>query len=171
MPDPFLSEIRLMSFNFTPVAWRACDGALLPINQNQALFSLLGTRYGGNGQTTFALPDLRDRVPIHTGPGYDLGQVGGWASHTVVASELPTHQHAVAASSATQGGSQSPANRYLGGGGNAYHPPSAALRAMRAESVENIGSSQAHENRQPFLTLMYCIAVIGIFPSRPSGGS
>ena len=163
--EPFLGEIKLMSFNFAPKGWAMCNGALLPINQNQALFALLGTQFGGNGQTNFALPDLRDRVPVHVGPSMSsVGQRGGEAAHTLTLNELPTHTHLVAASSATTGGSATPAGKFLGGTGNAYHAPASPV-ALRAGTVANAGGNQAHTNQQPFLTLTFCIAVQGIFPS------
>jgi microcystin-dependent protein len=165
MAEPFLSEIRLMSFTYAPKGWAQCNGQLLPINQNQALFSLLGTTYGGDGRVNFALPDLRGRVPMHSGSGHTLGERGGEVAHTLSQSELPMHTHTAAASTATQGGRQVPENRYLGGGGNVYHPVAAQLTALRAESVTPVGGSQAHENRQPYLTLNFCIALQGIFPS------
>src|SRR3954451_7396756 len=112
MSTPFMGQIEIFSFNFAPQSWAQCNGQLLPINQNQALFSLLGTVYGGNGQTTFALPDLRSRVPIHEGAGFDLGQRGGEPAHTVTISELPTHLHALMATN-TNGGIANPTNAYL----------------------------------------------------------
>lgn len=170
MAEPFLSEIRLMSFNFPPKGWAQCDGQLLPINQNQALFSLLGTTYGGNGQTNFALPDLRSRVPIHVGGGYTLGQRGGEQAHTLSISEIPTHIHTLQAST-TNGNATNP--NFGGTGyvlasepGNPYaatFTPSAV--ALNAGTVLGTGGSQAHLNMQPFLTLLYCIALQGIFPS------
>jgi microcystin-dependent protein len=166
MAEPFLSEIRLMSFNFPPKGWALCNGQLLPINQNQALFSLLGTTYGGDGRVNFALPDLRGRVPMHTGQGWLQGQTLGEANHTLTQAELPAHAHAAAASSVTQGGNQLPENRFLGGGGNVYHPASGPLTALGGDAVRNAGGSQPHSNRQPFLTLSFCIALQGIFPSQ-----
>jgi microcystin-dependent protein len=167
MAEPFLSEIRLMSFSFPPKGWALCNGQILPINQNQALFSLLGTTYGGDGRVNFALPDLQGRVPAHTGgaAALTLGQRGGEQAHTLTQSEIPTHVHTVQASSAIQGGDQSPSGRYLGGAGNVYHPP-AALSPFNAQTVVSTGGSQAHLNQQPFLTLSYCIALQGIFPSQ-----
>lgn len=164
MAEPFLSEIRIMSFNFAPKGWAMCNGQLLPINQNQALFSLLGTTYGGNGQTTFALPDLRGNVPIHSGSGHTLGERAGEQAHTISISELPTHIHPVNASSLATGGNNSPANRFLGGGNNVYQPPQ-NLAAMNPGTVTSVGGSQAHLNMQPFLVLTLCIALQGIFPS------
>jgi microcystin-dependent protein len=165
MAEPFLAEIRIMSFNFAPQGWAMCNGQLLPINQNQALFSLLGTMYGGNGQTNFALPDLRGKVPIHMGQGFTEGQSGGEQAHTLSIAELPTHTHMVRANAGASGGSATPANNYLSGGNNAYHVP-AGLTAFNAGTVTNTGGSQAHLNMQPFLTLNFCMALQGIYPSR-----
>src|SRR5512147_2766981 len=123
MAEPFLSEIRMMSFNFPPKGWALCDGQLLPINQNQGLFSLLGTTYGGNGQTNFALPDLRGRVPIHMGGGHTLGERAGEQAHTLSIAEIPTHTHVARGSSAATGGNANPTGRVLGGGNNVYHAP------------------------------------------------
>lgn len=168
--DPFIGEIRVMSFNFAPKGWAMCNGQFLPINQNQALFSLLGTTYGGNGQTTFALPDLRGRVPIHFG-SHDLGERAGEEAHTVTISEMPQHSHPAQAS-ALEGNTAIPSatapltvladtvsQAYTDGDGG-------VLTALAPESVTNIGGSQAHENMQPFLTVTFCIALQGIFPSR-----
>ena len=165
MAEPFLAEIRIMSFGFPPKGWALCDGQLLPINQNQALFSLLGTTYGGDGRVNFGLPDLRGRVPVHEGSGHTLGERGGEQGHTLSISEIPTHTHQVAASSAATGGNANPTGRFLGGGNNMYHT-AGSLAAMTAATVGNIGGSQAHLNMQPFLTLNFCIALQGIFPSQ-----
>jgi microcystin-dependent protein len=164
MAEPFLSEIRIMSFGFAPKGWALCDGQLLPINQNQALFALLGTTYGGNGQTTFALPDLRGRTPIHVGSSHTLGERSGEQAHTLSAAEMPNHTHSVAASSATSGGNASPNNTFLGGGNNVYHA-AASLTSLNAASVTTVGGSQAHLNMQPFTVLNFSIALQGIFPS------
>jgi microcystin-dependent protein len=171
MAEPFLSEIRLMSFVYAPTGWALCNGQLLPINQNQALFSLLGTTYGGNGQTNFALPNLRGRVPIHFGAGHTLGEVGGQEAHTLTSGELPVHNHVVQGSYTT-GNSANPnfanTGRVLAADpGNAYatgFSPNAV--ALNAGTVAATGGSQAHENRQPFLTISFCIALQGIFPSQ-----
>jgi microcystin-dependent protein len=164
MAEPFLAEIRLMSFVFPPKGWALCNGQLLPINQNQALFALLGTTYGGNGQTNFALPDLRGRAPIHVGSGHTLGERGGEQAHTLSIAEMPTHTHAVNASSTATGGTTSPNGNYLGGGNNVYSA-GAPSTSLLASTVSNVGGSQPHENMQPYLTLSFCIALQGIFPS------
>jgi microcystin-dependent protein len=166
MAEPFLSEIRIMSFNFAPRGWALCNGQLLPINQNQALFSLLGTTYGGNGQTNFALPDLRGKTPIHTGGqiGTLLGQAGGQASHTLINSEMPAHTH-IAQGSNNDGDNVIPTSNVFGVVAGLYGPP-AALTSLQPAAISNVGGSQPHENRQPFLTLNFCIALQGIFPSR-----
>ena len=164
--EPFMGEIRIMSFNFAPKGWAFCNGQLLPINQNQALFSLLGTRFGGNGQTNFALPDLRGRVPIHEGSGHYLGETGGEQVHTLTIPELPQHIHVAQASSAV-GNAFTPTNNILAKaeGVDVYHPPT-NLVAMSPTSVANAGGSQAHPNMQPFLSLTFAIALVGVFPSQ-----
>lgn len=167
MAEPFLAEIRIMSFNFAPRGWAMCNGQLLPINQNQALFSLLGTMYGGNGQTTFALPDLRGQTPIHFGAGHTQGEKAGEQAHTLSISELPTHTHVANATSiaATDG---NPANNRLLSQSTlaALYANPSNLTPMDPSSISNVGGSQAHLNMQPFLTLTFCIALIGIFPSQ-----
>ena len=164
MAEPFLSEIRIMSFVFAPKGWALCNGQLLPINQNQALFSLLGTTYGGDGQVNFALPDLRGRIPIHTGNGHTLGERGGEQAHTLSIAELPTHFH-VANASGANASTPIAAGNLLAAANNAYSPPN-NLVALNASAVTNVGGSQAHYNMQPFLTLSFCIALQGIFPSQ-----
>lgn len=165
MAEPFLSEIRIMSFGFAPKGWALCDGQLLPINQNQALFSLLGTTYGGDGRVNFALPDLRSRVPLHMGSGHTLGERGGEQAHTLSISELPTHTHVVGASTLATGGSATPNGTVLGGANNAYHAPT-NLTSLTPGTLTNVGGSQAHLNMQPFLVLNFSIALQGIFPSQ-----
>jgi microcystin-dependent protein len=165
MGEPFLSEIRIFTFNFAPKGWAMCNGQLLPINQNQALFALLGTTYGGNGQTNFALPDLRGSVPIHFGGTHTLGEKAGTQSHTLSNAEMPTHFHQVNASTTASGGTDNPTNNFLGSASNLYHTPT-NLTAMNPGTIANTGGSQAHSNMQPFLTLMFGIALQGVFPSR-----
>ena len=166
MAEPFLSEVRIMSFVFAPKGWALCNGQLLPINQNQALFSLLGTTFGGDGRVNFALPDLRGRTPIHVGSGHTLGERGGEQAHTLSIAELPEHVHTANATtsvaSTNNPGSglmlaQSTASSLYGSASN--------LQAMAPAAISNVGGSQAHLNMQPFLTLSFCIALQGIFPS------
>ncbi len=165
MAEPFLSEIRIMSFDFAPKGWAMCNGQFLPINQNQALFSLLGTTYGGNGQTTFALPDLRGRVPIHFGSGHTLGEKAGEQSHTLSVNEMPTHIHFVNASTA-DGNAPAPGNAVFAGVvGQIYTGTASNLTTLAPATVTSVGGSQAHLNMQPFLTLTFCIALQGIFPT------
>lgn len=166
MSEPFLAEIKIMAFSFAPKGWALCNGQILPINQNQALFSLLGTTYGGNGQTTFALPDLRGRTPVHTGPTVTLGQKAGEENHTVINSEMPAHNHPVSASS-TQSDAPVPAGNLLGADTTSiYAPADANLVALVPGTISTAGGSQPHNNMQPYLTLNFCIALQGIFPSR-----
>ena len=164
MSEPFLSEIRIMSFNFAPKGWALCNGQLLPINQNQALFSLLGTTYGGDGRVNFALPDLRGRTPIHEGSGHTLGERGGEQAHTLTLSEMPAHNHTVQGSAAN-GSSVLPTDGVLAAAAGLYGDAT-QLTALNPATVTNVGGSQAHLNMQPFLTLSFCIALQGIFPSQ-----
>ena len=164
MAEPFLGEIRLMSFNFAPRGWAMCNGQLLPINQNQALFSLLGTTFGGDGRVNFALPDLRGRASIHTGNGRTLGERGGEQAHTVSLSELPTHAH-VLQGSGNNGSTQDAANNVLGVVPGRIYADPANLTGVTAATITNVGGSQAHLNMQPFLVLTFGIALQGIFPS------
>src|SRR5438093_863724 len=168
MAEPFLSEIRIVSFGFAPKGWALCNGQLLPINQNQALFALLGTTYGGNGQTTFALPDLQGRTPIHMGGGHTLGEEGGEQAHTLSIPELPQHLHVLNARSIPSTTNGPPGSSLmLSESTSAFlYSPSANLQAMAPNAVANVGGSQAHLNMQPYLALNFCIALQGIFPSR-----
>ena len=166
MAEPFLGELRIMSFNFAPQGWAMCNGQLLPINQNQALFSLLGTMYGGDGRTTFALPDLRGRVPIHVGSGFIQGQNGGEQAHTLSISELPMHTHVANASSASASATIPSNSLVLAQSAFEIYRAASGLGTMKPGTVANVGGSQAHLNMQPFLTLTFCIALLGIFPSR-----
>lgn len=165
MAEPFLGEVRIMSFSFPPKGWALCNGQTLPISQNQALFSLLGTTFGGNGQTTFGLPDLRGSVPIHMGNGFDIGQKGGEYAHTLNMGEMVQHNHQVSVSTVAINGSAQPAGRFLGGGNNAYHTGPFTTN-LHPKTLSNIGGSQAHENTQPYLVTSFCIALVGIFPSQ-----
>jgi microcystin-dependent protein len=166
MSQPFLSEIKIMSFGFPPKGWALCDGQLLPINQNQALFSLLGTTYGGDGRVNFGLPNLQGLVPIHMGSGHTLGERGGEQAHTLSISEIPTHVHS--ANAAAIGGTvPTPAANFLGQSAKQpYHVPDNNLGALNPASLANVGGSQPHPNMQPFLVLNFSIALQGIFPSQ-----
>jgi microcystin-dependent protein len=183
MSNPFLSEIRIMSFNFAPRGWAQCNGQLLPINQNQALFSLLGTTYGGNGQTTFALPDLRSRLPIHMGSGHTLGERAGEEAHTINISELAAHSHPMSAKAAdalnggtgrlpTPAGTKALAEGHASQGVGvqpvavSIYGTGAASGALAPATIGLTGGSQPHTNIQPYLTLNFCIALQGIFPSQ-----
>src|SRR5262245_40363309 len=165
MAEPFLSEIRIFSFGFAPKGWALCNGQLLPINQNQALFSLLGTTYGGDGRVNFALPNLQGRVPIHEGASHTLGEKGGEQAHTLSISEMPTHTHSAQASP-NNGDQPVPTNTYLGPGRNRYLAPGNNLTTPLPATIANVGGSQPHLNMQPFLTLNFSIALQGIFPSQ-----
>ena len=167
MADPFLGELKLVSFGFAPRRWAFCHGQLLPINQNQALFSLLGTTFGGDGRVNFALPDLRGRTPIHVGSGHTLGERGGEQAHTLSIAELPEHTH-VASGVNANADSTDPTNSFLAVPSNAVgniYGPAANLVALNPGASLNTGGSQAHLNMQPFLTLNFSIALQGIFPS------
>ena len=164
MAEPFLSEIRIMSFSFPPKGWALSNGQLMPINQNQALFSLLGTTFGGDGRVNFALPDLRDRTPIHVGNGHTLGERGGEQSHTLSLAEMPQHTHVMQASS-LDGNVALPPGAVLATAANVYAGAGSLVPLVPGTST-NTGGSQAHLNMQPFLTLSFCIALQGIFPSQ-----
>lgn len=164
MAEPFLSEIRVFSFNFPPKGWAFCNGQLLPINQNQALFALLGTTYGGNGQTNFALPNLRGRNAMHVGAGHTLGEAGGSAAVTLTQQQMPQHLHFLQGAN-KNGDVPLPTGNLLGNANNLYRPAS-TLIGLLAGTVSNVGGSQPHNNMSPFLALNYCIALQGIFPSQ-----
>ncbi|HBZ70348.1 MAG TPA: phage tail protein [Deltaproteobacteria bacterium] len=168
MSEPFLGEIRIFSFNFPPKGWAFCNGQLLPINQNQALFAILGTIYGGNGVQTFALPNLQARVPLHFGAGIVLGQQGGIEAVTLSASQIPVHIHSLSASTdpavATLPTSAALAKKPRFGA-DVYAAP-ATETSLHPESIGSIGGSQPHENMQPFLVLNFAIALQGIFPTQ-----
>lgn len=164
MGTPYLSEIRIYAFNFAPKGWAKCNGQFLPINQNQALFSLLGTMYGGNGQTTFALPNLQGRIPMHLGDGFTQGEAGGEYAHTLTQGEMPAHVHLVSASGATASALSAPGNLWANGNEPAY--ASTPNVTLNPAAVLNTGGSQPHENMPPYLVLNFCIALQGVFPSR-----
>jgi microcystin-dependent protein len=165
MAEPFLSEIRIFSFGFAPKGWTLCNGQLLQINQNQALFSLLGTTYGGDGRTTFGIPDLRGRVAMHVGNGMVLGEKAGEENHTLISSEMPIHTHQTKASA--NGPTVTPPTSNFWASNTGFTPyGSTGDTAMSTQAIGNTGGSQPHQNMSPFLTLNYCIALQGIFPSQ-----
>lgn len=164
MAEPFFSEIRLMSFVFAPRGWALCNGQLLPINQNQALFALLGTTFGGDGRVNFALPDFRGRVPIHVGAGHTLGERGGEQAHTLSIAELPMHTHRVNVTN-DRATTNAPTGATLGAASTSFYGEPRELTALHPSTAANVGGSQAHLNMQPFLTISFCIALQGIFPS------
>lgn len=173
--EPFIGQIQPMSFNFAPKGWAECDGQLLPINQYTALFSLLGTTYGGNGQVTFGLPDLRSRVPVHfgtsqTGERFTLGEMAGLETVTLIITELPLHNHSFLGSSADATVAM-PADgvalaKGAPAGANDYYGPLSPPQTLNPAAITSTGSTEAHDNMQPYLTLNWCIATAGIFPSR-----
>jgi microcystin-dependent protein len=169
--DPFVAEIRIFPFNFAPKGWAWCDGQLLPLSQNTALFSLLGTTYGGNGKSNFALPDLQGRAPMHPGQGpglslHDLGETGGSETVSLLESEIPSHSHSVVASQG-DGTERTPAGQLLAGGVgiSAYQTPG-GLTQLNDNALAPAGGDQPHNNLQPYLTFYFCIALQGVFPPR-----
>jgi microcystin-dependent protein len=167
MSEPFLAEVKMVGFNFAPRSWAFCDGQILPINQNQALYSLLGTTYGGDGHTSFALPDLRGRTPVHADSAHPESQKGGEETHTLSVAELPSHAHQARATSAAAS-SPIPSNSVVlasSAPAEAYSPAQ-QLGAMKDGTIGNVGASQAHENMQPYIAVNFCIALQGLFPSR-----
>lgn len=176
MSTPFLAQIEIFSFNFAPKGWAQCNGQLLPINQNQALFSLLGTTFGGDGRVNFALPDLRSRVPISFGNGFSLGERGGEEAHTVNISEMPAHNHGLMGDNANGTVNLPASNTVLGVGNGVANPggnftidlyaTAGANNTMWAGTIGNTGGSQPHTNIMPYLCLNMCIALQGIFPSQ-----
>ena len=176
MADPFVAEIRIFGFNFPPTGWAFCNGQLMPISQNTALFSLLGTTYGGDGKSTFALPNMQDNAPMHPGQGpglslHDLGETGGAESVTLLVSEMPFHNHFVGRALADVGDSVTPVNSVwaqsgAGRGAAALYHEAPATGAMNPNSLAPAGGSLPHNNMQPYLTLNFCIALQGVFPPR-----
>jgi len=176
MADPFVAEIRIFPFNFAPTGWALCNGQLMPISQNTALFALLGTTYGGDGKSTFALPNMVDNAPMHPGQGQglslrDLGEMGGSQTVTLLTSEMPAHAHFVGRAKADAGDATSPAGAVWAqsaagrGGAALYHTP--ATGKVNPNSLGVTGASFPHNNMQPYLTLNFCIALQGVFPPRP----
>ena len=164
MSEPFLAEVRMVGFKFAPRGWAFCDGQVLPIDQNQSLYSLLGTIYGGDGRTSFALPDMRGRTPMHAGAIHQQGEKGGEETHALSSEEMPSHGHAIRASLApgdTQTASGHIPARVL----NGWSGPG-TLASLKSGSVTSAGGSQAHNNMMPYLTVNFCIALQGLFPSR-----
>ena len=167
MAEPFIGEIRIISFNFPPKGWAFCNGQLLPINQNQALFALFGTMYGGNGQTTFALPNLQGKTPIHRSANYPQGATGGEVSHTLSANELPAHTHLLNASANTADQTMPTGNVLAKVPQSMYAPPQTQPTVTEySGALAPVGGSQPHNNMQPFLTLNFIVSLVGIFPSR-----
>ncbi len=173
MADQFVGEIRVVGFNFAPVGWALCNGQVLPISQNTALFSLLGTQYGGDGRTTFALPNLQGYAPMDQGSGPGLtprtiGETSGETSVTLLLSEIPSHTHS--ATNAASSNADAPTNAIFGGGGRgkqpAYAPPSASTAPMNGQAIGLAGGNQPHNNMPPYLTMNFIIALQGIFPPR-----
>ena len=171
MADPFVAEIRIFPFNFAPKGWAWCDGQLLPLSQNTALFSLLGTTYGGNGKSNFALPDLQGRAPMHPGQGpglslHDLGETGGSETVTLLESEIPAHSHGFSVS--TQDGTE-PApqgQKFAKGIGVGYYAAPGALTQLNPNALAPAGGDAPHNNMMPYLTFYFCIALQGVFPPR-----
>jgi microcystin-dependent protein len=170
--DPFVAEIRIFPFNFAPKGWAWCDGQLLPLSQNTALFSLLGTTYGGNGKSNFALPDLQGRAPMHPGQGpglslHDLGEIGGSETVTLLESEIPAHNHFVNAH-ALNGSTSQPGGQVFARStvGNAYKAAGGTPAIMAPQTLAPAGGAQPHNNMQPYLTFYFCIAMQGVFPPR-----
>jgi microcystin-dependent protein len=166
MAEPFLAEIKIVSFGFAPKGWAMCNGQLLPINQNQALFSLLGTTHGGDGRVNFALPDLRGRVPIHVGGGFQLGERGGEASHTLSIQELPAHAHGVQSSTSGPTALTAAGNVWAAPPNNKLYAAPSNLVALNPAAIAPAGGSQPHLNEMPDLVLNFIIALQGIFPTQ-----
>lgn len=171
MSEPFLAEIRIIGFNFAPRGWAFCDGQVLPINQNQSLYSLLGTTYGGDGRTSFALPDLRGRTPIHENGAHPLGESSGEETHTITGSEMPQHAHSYYGSSSPADTQEPVPNTFGATSGDgtpdqAFYKENPTPAEMRDTAVQSVGGGQAHNNMMPFLALNFCIALQGLFPSR-----
>jgi microcystin-dependent protein len=165
MSSPFIGEIRMFGGNFAPAGWAFCNGALIPISENDALFNLIGTTYGGDGQSTFALPDLQSRLPVHVGPGYALGQSGGVETVTLTTAQIPAHSH-VPLSVSGNGDQATPQNGVWAGAATSHYSSSAPSLAMSPSAVNNDGGSQPHDNMMPYLTINFILSLFGIFPSQ-----
>lgn len=165
MGQPYVGEVRPVGFNYAPYGWMFCEGQLLAISQYDTLFNLIGTTYGGDGQSTFALPDLRGRVPVHMGNGFSLAQTGGVETVTLTVQQIPSHSHPFTANSSNQGGVSTPANATLGSGLQIYSDKAPAA-TMAAGMLSSVGGTQPHDNFQPYLCLDWCISLFGIFPSQ-----
>ena len=173
MADPFVAEIRIFPFNFAPKGWAFCNGQFMPISQNTALFSLLGTTYGGNGKSTFALPDMEGNAPMHPGQGpglslHDLGETGGSQTVSLIESEIPSHSHSLNAVGGFNGTNNDPTNEVpaKGDAGLLPYTPSGSSLLMAFQAIAPAGGDQPHNNMQPYLTLNFCIALQGVFPPR-----
>jgi microcystin-dependent protein len=169
--DPFVAEIRIFPFNFAPKGWAFCDGQILPLSQNTALFSLLGTTYGGDGKSNFALPNMQGNAPMHPGQGpglslHDLGETGGSETVSLLESEIPSHSHTVTASTGDGTDQQAGSELFAGGVGVALYAAPAALTSLSGNAVTPAGGDQPHNNMQPYLTLNFCIALQGVYPPR-----
>jgi microcystin-dependent protein len=166
MSQPYVGEIRMVGCNFAPVGWAFCDGSTLAISQNDVLFALIGTTFGGDGVSTFNLPDLRGRIPVHQGPGFVLGQAGGTESITLTPAQLPSHNH-LASCRSTTSDSPNPAGAIWGATSqNQYEPPASINAQMMPAAVASAGGNQPHENRPPFLVVNFIISLFGIFPTQ-----
>ena len=165
MAQPYVGEIRMFAGNFPPAGWMFCEGQLLPISEYETLFNLIGTTYGGDGQSTFALPDLRGRIPLHFGNGFTLAQSGGAETVTLTVSQIPAHSHPALATSNAQTG-QIPTGALLSNGPQIYIPGAQPNATMASQSITATGGSQPHDNFQPYLCLDFIISLFGIFPSQ-----
>ena len=167
MSEPFLAEVRPVGFSFAPRGWAFCDGQILPINQNQSLYSLLGATYGGDGRTSFALPDMRGRTPIHRTDGYEIGQSGGSETVTLSVGEIPPHTHTVNAISTESDGRAISSTEMLADSNKPFYAESnSSSSPLHAGTISFSGGGASHENMQPYLAINYCIALQGLFPSR-----